>query len=298
MLSALAASTSTWTPMTPEQREQFDQHGYLTLPGVLSPDEVAHYAAALDRVYERVAAIGGLGPDGALHRLSAVTACPELSGLIDHPGVFPLVWSLLGWNLHIYHSHLDVHPPVTAGKPFRWEWHQDGGRQNRELETDPRPRMSVKLAFWLSDVSEPGRGNLTVIPDSHRTNWLPGPPRRDIPWPAPQGATPVQVNPGDVVLFDRRLWHARSDNRSSVVRKVAFFGYTYRWVAGRDEVADLPEKDWWAGLSPVQRQLLGHPTDGAVDGDHRWGHDPETVPLYRTLRDRGLLTTEHPPLAP
>jgi len=42
--------------------------------------------------------------------------------------------------------------------PFRFEWHQDGGRQNREIETDPRPRLSVKLAYWLSDVSGPGRG--------------------------------------------------------------------------------------------------------------------------------------------
>jgi ectoine hydroxylase len=296
MLSALAAST--WTPMTPEQREQFDQQGFLRLPGILAPDEVAHYAAALDRVYERAAAAGELGPDGALHRLSAVTACPELAALIDDPRVFPLVWSLLGWNLHIYHSHLDVHPQVGTSKPFWWHWHQDGGRQNRELETDPRPRMSVKLAFWLSDVSEPGRGNLTVVPGSHRTNWLPGPPRRDVLWPPPKDATPVQVNPGDVVLFDRRLWHARSDNRSTVVRKVVFFGYTYRWVAGRDDVTGLPKETLWDTLNPVQRQLLGHSVDGAEDGDHRWGHEPDTVPLYRALRDRGLLTAEHPPLAP
>jgi hypothetical protein len=296
MLTALAAST--WTPMTPEQREQFDEYGYLTLPGVLAPDEVSHYTAALGRVYERAAAAGELGPDGALHRLSAVTACPELSGLVDHPRVLPLVWSLLGWNVHIYHSHLDIHPPVGGSKPFRWQWHQDGGRQNRELETDPRPRMSVKLAFWLSDVSEPGRGNLTVVPASHRTNWLPGPPRRDVAWPPPQGAIALRANPGDVVLFDRRLWHARSDNHSSVVRKVVFFGYTYRWVAIRDDVARLPEKGWWAGLNPVQRQLLGHAGGGTDDGDHRWGHDPQTVPLYCALRERGLLTTEHPPLAP
>jgi hypothetical protein len=37
------------------------------------------------------------------------------------------VWSLLGWNIHVYHSHLDVHPPLPARRPFRFEWHQDGG---------------------------------------------------------------------------------------------------------------------------------------------------------------------------
>ena len=48
--------------------------------------------------------------------------------------------------------------------PFRFDWHQDGGRQNREIETIPRPRLSVKLPYCLSDVSEPGRGNLKVVP--------------------------------------------------------------------------------------------------------------------------------------
>jgi hypothetical protein len=45
------------------------------------------------------------------------------------------VWSILGWNIHIYHSHLDVHPPIRVPMPFRFDWQKDGGRQNREIET-------------------------------------------------------------------------------------------------------------------------------------------------------------------
>ena len=81
-----------------------------------------------------------MAPGGSLHWLSAVAHCPQVVGLVDHPATFPYVWSLLGWNIHVYHSHLDVHPPLAAPRPFRFEWHQDGGRQNREVETDPRPR--------------------------------------------------------------------------------------------------------------------------------------------------------------
>jgi len=161
---------------------------------------------------------GLLPPGGSLHRLSAVAHCPDVAGPVDHPATFPYVWSLLGWNIHVYHSHLDVHPPLAARRPFRFEWHQDGGRQNREVETDPRPRLSVKLAYWLSDVSEAGRGNFQVVPGSHLTNWIPGPPRRDVLWPDPDGAIEVTAAPGDVVLFDRRLWHARSDNYSTYTR--------------------------------------------------------------------------------
>jgi ectoine hydroxylase-related dioxygenase (phytanoyl-CoA dioxygenase family) len=277
--------------MTSEQRTRFERDGYLVVPAVLDEEEVARYASAVDRLYDHQAQANKLGANGSMHLLSAVDQCPSLAALVDHPNVFGLVWSILGWNVHVYHSHIDVHPQVLADRPYRFEWHQDGGRQNRELETDPRPRMSVKLAYWLSDVSEPGRGNFKVVPGSHLTNWLDGPPRRDMPWPEPSGAIEVTANAGDVVFFDRRIWHARSDNHSSVIRKAAFFGYTYRWVRSRDNVPPDSHR-----LTQVQRQLLG--LLGPTDGDHAWGHEPTSVPLYEMLRDTGKLDPGNAPLRP
>lgn len=286
----------TWQTMTADERARFDADGYLIIPGVLTESEIDLCRTAILAARDRAAATGDLSKTGALHLLSVVTHVPELAFLIDHPRTLSYIWSMLGWNVHIYHSHVDVHPTIHEQQPDRWHWHQDGGRQNRELETDPRPRMSVKLAYWLSDVSETGRGNFTVLPGSHTTNWLPGPPTRGTPWPAPQGAVQITANPGDVVVFDRRLWHARSDNYSDHTRVAAFFGYTYRWIAGRDDVADLPNRAEWAGFNPVQRQLLGDPGDGT--GDHRWGHDPATTPLYGALARRGLLDGSVPALIP
>jgi ectoine hydroxylase len=279
-----------WTPMTAQERAEFDRDGFLIIRSVLNQDEVARARTAILRYREKA------GGTGALHQLSAVAACPELAFLLDHPAAFRYIWSLLGWNIHVYHSHIDVHPQITERRPDWWHWHQDGGRQNRELETDPRPRMSVKLAYWLSDVSEPGRGNFTVLPGSHTANWLPGPPSRDVPWPEPEAAMQITASPGDLVVFDRRLWHRRSDNYSTITRVGAFFGYTYRWVAGRDDVADLPNRPEWAGLTAVQRQLLGGAGDGS--GDHAWGHDPAGTPLYGELKRHGCLDSSIPALIP
>jgi ectoine hydroxylase len=286
--------------MTDAQRAAFERDGYIVLPGVLSHGELIRYTAAIDHVYARATRLGEIARDGSLHRLSAVAACPDLAGLMTHPSAFPLVWQTLGWNVHVYHSHLDVHPTVPAAKPFRFEWHQDGGRQNREVETDPRPRLSVKLAFWLSDVSEPGRGNFKVVPGSHLTNRIDGPPRRDVEWPDPEGAIEVCAKAGDAVFFDRRIWHARSDNHSAITRKAVFFGYTYRWITRRDEAPAVPAV--LAGLTPVQRQLLGvlggRSTDAVDGGDHAWGHFPDEVPLYGHLKENGLLDPAFPPLKP
>src|SRR5215469_4989943 len=285
--------------MTQEQRALFEQDGYLIIRGALTPTEVEYYTAAIDRVYAEQQAAGLIAPGKAMHVLSAVANCYEAAGLIDHPVTFPYVWSILGWNVHIYHSHLDIHPPIREKQPFRFEWHQDGGRQNRELEGAPRERMSVKLAYWLSDVSEKGRGNLKIVPGSHKTNWIDGPPRRDVEWPDPEGAIEVQVHPGDVVFFDRRLWHCRSNNYSDVTRKAMFFGYTLRWIAIRDEIEALHASPEFQSLSPVRRQLLGgigKGIPGEIEGDHSWGHYPGTTPLYGFLKERNLLDPDIQPL--
>ena len=292
-MAGITASTA--RPDLAARLEEFDRNGFLIIRRALTPDEVGRYREALDRVYLAAGEDGRIArPAGALHQLSAVAHCPAAAGLLDHAATFPLVWSILGWNIHVYHSHLDVHPPLRARRPFRFEWHQDGGRQNREIETDPRPRLSVKLAFWLSDVSEAGRGNFKVVPGSHLTNWVSGPPRRDVEWPDPDGAVEVTASAGDVVLFDRRLWHARSDNYSAYTRKAMFFGYTYRWIAMRDENDQILAGDGARRFTPVQRQLLGGIRPG--DGDHHWGHYPEDTPLYGWLKERNLFDPANPPL--
>jgi ectoine hydroxylase len=288
------------TPMTAEQREQFDRDGYLVIRGALTPDEVAFYEAALDRVYRDGVSAGSVQPGMAMHRLNAVANCPEAVGLINHPRTFGLIWSMLGWNVHIYHSHLDVHPEIKHQKPFSFEWHQDGGRQNREIESNPRPRLSVKLAYWLTDLTETDRGNFTVVPGSHLTNRIDGPPRRDIQWPDPEGATQITAAPGDVVFFDRRLWHTRTDNYSPITRKGMFFAYSHRWGVSRDDNTALFASAAYDTFTPVQKQLLGAPlaAPGEIVGDHAWGHYPATTPLYGHLKDTGYLDSSFPFLIP
>jgi ectoine hydroxylase-related dioxygenase (phytanoyl-CoA dioxygenase family) len=132
-------------------------------------------------------------------------------------------------------------------------------------------------------------------------NWIDGPPRRDIEWPEPPDAVEVRAKPGDVVFFDRRLWHARSNNYSEVTRKAMFFGYTPRWIAIRDEVEALQASPEFGSLSPVRRQLLGgigRGIEGRPEGDHCWGHYPQTTPLHGFLEERNLLDPANPPLRP
>jgi hypothetical protein len=58
-----------------------------------------------------------------------------------------------------------------------------------------------------------------------------------------------------------------------------------------------------ASLNPVQKQLVGALDEGRVHdaiegGDHAWGHFNDEVPLYRDLKERGMLDSTIPALIP
>jgi ectoine hydroxylase len=252
----------------------------VAVPSALSADAVAELASALDRVHatecsgaaERMHLVGGIGRDDVFLEL------------LDHPAVFPLIWRELGWNIHAYHCHLDVTPPVAEPRnPPVWGWHQDGGRQNVELDGDPRPRLSLKVVWWLSDVSEPGRGNMLVVPGSHKLNTL----DRSRP---PVDAIPILASPGDALVFDRRLWHSRSDNLSTHTRRAIFLAYTYRWIRPRDDFGIDVSSDRFRRLSPVRRQLLGE----AADCRSYWGLGDTPAPLQAAIGRRSALDPAAP----
>jgi ectoine hydroxylase len=204
-------------PPHPADLDRFERDGYVIIPAALPTAEVRRLRALTERIRRSESA----GSDGAVHALGFIGREPGFANLVDHPRVLDLVCAALGWNVHVYHCHLDVHPPVRADGAPPWRWHQDGGRQNLEIESNPRPRLSVKVAWFLSGVSRAGRGNLQVIPGSHRRNRLPRPddPARGVP--PPDGAIEVMAAAGTAVVFDRRLWHARSDHHSRTTRRAS-----------------------------------------------------------------------------
>jgi ectoine hydroxylase-related dioxygenase (phytanoyl-CoA dioxygenase family) len=196
---------------------------------------------------------------------------------VDEPRVLPKVWGILGWNIYLYHAHLIVTPPTGLPPDDKtFGWHQDSGRVNVEMESHPRPRLSLKVAYFLSDVSVPGRGNFWVIPKSHLRDTLDDKPTTGVG--QPPGAVPVCVKPGTAVFFDRRLWHTASPNWSDVTRKVLFYGYGYRWIRTKD---DMTVQSLWEKADPVRRQLLG---DGVNANGHYTPTDAD-VPLRGWLRE-------------
>lgn len=243
--------------LTAEERTEFEEQGYFIVDQALSPEMVARLTAAADRVDADFRANEGLDPHDRSNVMGFAGEDEIFLELVDWPKTFPKVWGILGWNIQLYHAHMTVTPPGDPGLPrTRLHWHQDSGRLNKDIETTPRPRVSIKVAYFLTDTTEEGRANFYVIPGSHLSDNLDFP---DDGVSDPEGAVAVRVPAGTAVLFDRRIWHSASENLSDVTRKVLFYGYSYRWLRPRDDMSIVRFMD---RCDPIRQQLLGASATG------------------------------------
>lgn len=261
--------------LTESEKRTFNETGLLLIENALSSDQVTALTIASDRLYaQKIDA--GHDPRKALFYPNFIPDDPLFADLVDYPKTLPKVWGLLGWNIYLYHAHMIVTPPSGQAQDDKtFGWHQDSGRVNVEIESHPRPRLSLKVAYFLSDTSEPGRGNFWVVPGSHLDDTQ---ERSADGIGQPKGAVPVLAKPGTAVFFDRRLWHAASPNWSDVTRKVLFYGYGYRWIRTKD---DMTVQSLWEQSDPIRRQMLGW----GVNANGFYTPTDADVPLRVWLRE-------------
>lgn len=271
--------------LTAEQREAFERDGFLVVPGALPPERVERLTALVDRLHAEGMARTGLTKPGTWDLRNCVVQDDLFLELLDWPATFPLVVELLNWNIHLVTSHLILRMPSPPDTPQVWkatDWHRDGGTSPMEMQ-EPHPRLIIKVAYWLTDLTEPERGGIRLIPGSHR---MIGRPAQAPGEADPYGAIQLRAKPGDAVLFEQRTWHAVGPNRSEIIRKSLFFGYGYRWLRPMDYVtmpAELLQR-----VSPIRRQLLG---DAATQLGYYLPTDAD-VPLRAWWQER-----QRPPLA-
>ena len=277
--------------ITEDELQQFNELGYFIVEDALPEELVKKLEKRVDEIYQEHLDAGWnphtkspTGPHKTFFFPNFLGNHPVFTNILDWYKIFPKVWGILGWNIYSYHSHLIVTPPSPPGadrSPRPLGWHQDSGRVNREMESSPRPRLSLKVAYWLSDCSEPGRGNFHVIPGGHLRDTLDD---RPTDGSLPEGGIPVCCKPGDAVFFDRRLWHTASPNHSEITRKVLFYGYGYRWLRSKDDMI-IPE-ELFNRSNPIRQQLLG----GGTNANGHFSPKDADVPLKVWLEEHDVIS--------
>ena len=155
-------------PLDDAQVAEFEERGFLTVPGVFSPDEVAQLDTALsDMVY----GIGDFDSDQVIVEPES-EAIRSIFAFHDRPGPLEKVPSderlagvarqILGSEVYIHQSRVN-RKPGYRGKDF--QWHSDFETWHTE---DGMPRMRCLSAVVALTDNHSWNGSLLVMPGSHK----------------------------------------------------------------------------------------------------------------------------------
>lgn len=248
--------------LTDDEKHRFFEDGFLVIENALSSELQNDLILAFEKHFDSEV-------ECYVNEANILGRDPVFIELIDLPTVFPKVFGLLGANIWVNHCHCNVNPPEKATTKTFYGWHRDGGAVHTDLRGRV-PLMSIKCAFYLTDLSTPGSGQTYVIPGSHHadgeewlTNGFAKPDSRCLA---------LNLKPGSALIFHQRLIHSsHSPNTSGRTRKAVFIQWAYRWLSAVDSMQvshlDGVIKD------PVRRQLLG------LQGSDARVFDPEMYPF-------------------
>ena len=189
--------------LTNEQKQYFSTFGFLVLPELFTAQE----ADLIRRESERIFLKGRDGKpfDGRKRQcmIPFFEHSPELTRILEDDRIYSIGEDLLGPDFVMECTEGNLHVGDT-------QWHAG----------DPVPvgQLNIKVNFYLEPVTAE-TGALRVIPGSHRPGFKermePLVARHTDPNAMPFGVTgpdipsfALESQPGDVVVFPEKLWHA------------------------------------------------------------------------------------------
>lgn len=229
---------------------QYQEQGYVLLPGALSADDVRELQATTDRI---AAQAKGMTEEGAMFDFEAAHTPeapmvqrikkphridPLYFALAKHPAIFPLVQRICGENMRLSHTKINM-KAAREGSPL--EWHQDWAFA-------PHTNMSTCVASVMIDDVSLENGAMQVLPGSHLGPLL----EHHDPELGFVGAVDVVaqnvdlsnaaslVGPaGTVSLHHPMTMHGSGTNRSGRQRRILFLEY-----AASDAYPLFYDVDW------------------------------------------------------
>jgi ectoine hydroxylase-related dioxygenase (phytanoyl-CoA dioxygenase family) len=245
--------------LSPEQRAQLRDAGYLVLAQAIDPDLRRRVLARLEALYDREG--DGAGSEfkqepGARRLANLVDKDPLFAECIALPPLLSCVEAVIGpaFKLSSLNAR-SANPNNGVDQPL----HADGGAL-----PDAAGSWVCNLLWMLDDVTV-DNGALRVIPGSHRAGRLPAEALAD-----PGAAHPDQViltaRAGDVFVLDAHLWHGGLANRTDRPRRALHAYYCRKDKPQQQYQKALLRPEVQARLTPQQRALcaLDDPLNDAL----------------------------------
>jgi ectoine hydroxylase len=247
-----------------DQIEQFDQAGYLFLPGMFSSAEVEVLRREVPGILAQDRPEVVREKDGTTPRtaFAAHTYNDRFGRLARHPRLIGPVEQLLAGPVYIHQFKINAKAAFDGDV---WQWHQDYGTWQRDDDMPEARAMNV--ALFLDDVTE-FNGPLMFIPKSHKRGvFEAGHDVTTTSYPlwtldhdtiralVEDGGLVAPKGPaGSVLLFHGNLVHASPSNLSPWHRTIVYVSACHvdnhirrfkrpAWIAHRDftPIAVLPD---------------------------------------------------------
>ena len=154
--------------LTIEQRNRFNEDGYLFFPSLFSPEEIQNLLAVVHELYQRREEynVREKGSDAVRTNFAAHLYSKPFAKLARHPRMIIPVEDLLGEHLYMHQFKING---KMAFEGDVWQWHQDYGTWvNDDLMPTER---AMNIAIFLDEVTE-FNGPLLLIPGSHKKGVL------------------------------------------------------------------------------------------------------------------------------
>lgn len=196
------------TLLSPEQISQFEDEGYLLVPGVLNEAEVAKLRTSITRLFADI-----FEEDRSERKFltDVFSRFPELRWVLFHENILAALRGLLGEDFAVIREnaihfnnfssgwHRDTHSQEEAGEDFHW---------NDDY-------LMVEAALYLQENDDEFGGGLDVYPGTHKepdVRVSGGRLARKLKEKSKQlfggeDFVRVQSKPGDLILFHFRVRH-------------------------------------------------------------------------------------------
>ncbi len=246
--TALAALGVTDDTLTPAEKNQLDRDGYLPLPNMLTPEQVAAFRARLDALVAEEGTEAGkeVHQEAGTDRLSDLVNKGELFTIcFTHPRVLAAISHVLQGDLKLSSLNFRAALPGDGLQALHCDW---------KGAVEPGDYY-VCNSIWLLDDFTADNGATRVVPGSQRLGQTPQAAMND-----PKATHPDEklllAPAGTVVIFNSHTWHGGTLNRSNQRRR-AMHSYFCR----RDQPQQLDQQQYlrpetFERLSPAARYIL------------------------------------------
>jgi ectoine hydroxylase len=255
--------------LTAAQLREFDEQGYIFMPGCFSEDEVALLASEAEDILKADRKEVWREKTGAPRTAFAAHTFNEAFRLMaHHPRLIEPLRQLFGEDVYVHQFKINA---KAAFEGDVWQWHQDYGTWARD-DGMPEPR-AMNISIFLDEVM-PINGPLMIIPKSHKHGTLAaGHDKSTTSYPlwtldhetvtrlcaeaAPPGGVGIVAptgKPGSVLMFHGNLVHGSSPNITPYPRKIVYLTLCAvsnhitkftraEWIAHRDFTPIKPVND-------------------------------------------------------